>query len=530
MAEWTLDFLLPSELLLQLWWSFVPAALCCVLLEAFLLPHGRQLWRRPLAIWAGHLAVLLLIYVLELLIFNRPWFAASQLLFWQGLMLVVNRVKLSQLYEPFVYQDLHYFVDIFRHPRLYLPFFGLWRLILAVTLPYLLVAVALQLEPALHQQWQWPQLIASWLLLVLIMLLVALYSWLHVSPLVGVDPALDQAEMGMLGGFIAYAKAERQLARLAEPLQRSPVGVHRPAQPDLPHLVVVQSESFFDARKLWPQIKPECYQWFDELQQQSIYAGELAVPAIGANTLRSEFSFLTGLTNHQQGIHRFNPYRRLARQPVSTLASRLRAQGYRTVCVHPYPISFYQRDRVYPHLGFDEFIDRKAFAHQSDNHYVGDVEVADKVEQLLAQATVPTFIFVITMENHGPLQLEKVGVDEPARYLTALPPAMVTELTAYLRHIANAEQMARQLCQALQRSERPGVLCWYGDHLPILSALYKACAYDSHLTDYLIWSTQPVRQPPVRQVRPVEQLANLLLGQLSATAQSQPRANHDKVK
>jgi hypothetical protein len=504
-ADLTLDSWLPAALLLQLWWGFAPAALGCILLEACLLPHGRHLWRRPLAVWAGHLAVLLLVYVLELLMFQRPWFAASQLLFWQGLMLVVNRVKLAQLYEPFVYQDLHYFIDIFRHPRLYLPFFGLGRLIVSVALPFVLVAFAIQLEPALQHQWQWSQLIAGWLLLVALMLLVGLYSWLHVSPLVGVDPALDQAEMGMLGGFIAYAKAERQLARLAEPLQVSPSGPHQP------HLVVVQSESFFDARKLWPQIKPECYQWFDELQQQSLYAGELAVPAIGANTLRSEFSFLTGLTNHQQGIHRFNPYRRLARQPVRTLASRLRAQGYRTVCVHPYPISFYQRDRVYPHLGFDEFIDRKAFTHQSNNHYVGDIEVAEKVQQILAQASGPVFVFVITMENHGPLHLEKVEVDEPAHYLSALPPAMVAELTAYLRHIANAGEMAKQLCQTLQQSDREGVLCWYGDHLPILPALYKACEYDSHLTDYLIWSTRPVSAQPRRRERPVDQLANLLL-------------------
>lgn len=484
--------------------SFVLAALLCFVLEFCLLPAGGRLWRRKGAVWAGHLAVLLLIYLVELLIFRRPWFAASQVVFWQALMLVVNRVKLAQLYEPFVYQDLHYFVDIFRHPRLYLPFFGFGRLALAIFVPVVLVGLALQLEaPMGLLQLAWPLLS-----LLLITLLLMFGSWHYVSPLVGIDPTLDQVEMGMLGGFIAYAKAERQLALLAEPLDCvEPGGVQ-------PHLVVVQSESFFDARRLWPAIHPQCYRWFDQLNADALLHGELAVPAIGANTLRSEFAFLTGLTNSEQGIHRFNPYRRLARQQLTTLASRLKAEGYRTVCVHPYPVSFYQRDRVFPHLGFDEFIDRKGFSHHSDNHYVGDEEVAERVRQILQQATEPTFVFVITMENHGPLQLEKVSIEEPAQYLTALPPKSVQELTAYLRHVVNAGKMAQILCDTLQQSSRPGLLCWYGDHLPILPELYQAEQFDSHRTDYLIWASAQQQSGLQRQAvaqREVHDLANLLL-------------------
>jgi len=503
LAQW-----FPNELLLQLWLGFWPAAFVCFLLEVMLLPQGRGLWRRPLSIWAGHLAVLLFIYVIELLLFQRPWFAASQLLFWQTLMLVVNRVKLAQLYEPFVYQDLHYFIDIFRHPRLYLPFFGTFRLVVALLVPSVLVYVALQLEVPLTQQWQWAQLVPSMLLLGMVMMGFAFYSYVQVSPLVGVDPTLDQAEMGMLGGFIAYAKAERHLAELAEPLESIPHGQCQP------HLVVVQSESFFDFRRLWPAVQPACYQWFDELNSASILHGELTVPAIGANTLRSEFTFLTGLTNSEQGIHRFNPYRRLARQQLTTLASRLKAQGYRTVCVHPYPVSFYQRDRVFPHLGFDEFIDRKAFSQHTEHQYVGDIDVAECVQRILESATEPTFVFVITMENHGPLHLEKIAINEPAQYLTELPPNSVREVTAYLRHIANAGTMAKMLCQTLQHNDRPGLLCWYGDHLPILPDLYKAQRFDSHRTDYFIWSTDAAESAQSQQpmtTRPIDELANILL-------------------
>jgi hypothetical protein len=118
------------------------------------------------------------------------------------------------------------------------------------------------------------------------------------------------------------------------------------------------------------------------------------------------------------------------------------------------------------------------------------------------------------MENHGPLQLEKVSIEEPAQYLTALPPKSVHELTAYLRHVVNAGKMAKILCDTLQQSLRPGLLCWYGDHLPILPELYQAEQFDSHRTDYLIWASAQqqsgLQQQAVAQ-REVHDLANLLL-------------------
>ena len=260
-------------------------------LEPLLQPDGQHWWRRSGAAWLGHAAILLCVFAIELLLFRRPWFAFSQVLFWQALMLVVNRVKLNSLYEPFVYQDLHYFVDLFRHPRLYLPFFGLARFITAVLVPVALVIIALQLETPLPERFGWPAFLClSWILLLLSVLGIAL-SWRWQSPLAGLDPSQDQAETGMLSSFIGYARAERQLAALDEPL------LTMPAVENSPHLVVVQSESFFDARTLWPSIKPKVYQWFDDISHLSLLHGPLQVHAIGANViLGAEFRLLWRVT------------------------------------------------------------------------------------------------------------------------------------------------------------------------------------------------------------------------------------------
>jgi phosphoglycerol transferase MdoB-like AlkP superfamily enzyme len=113
-------------------------------------------------------------------------------------------------------------------------------------------------------------------------------------------------------------------------------------------------------------------------------------------------------------------------------AGRLPAssRGYRTVCVHPYAASFYSRDKVYPQLGFDEFIDLRAFAGApKSGPYVSDLAVAERVCSLLSARLTsrPLFVFVITMENHGPLHLEKVHPGDAERfYSTPPPPAAMT--------------------------------------------------------------------------------------------------------
>lgn len=112
-------------------------------------------------------------------------------------------------------------------------------------------------------------------------------------------------------------------------------------------------------------------------------AGQMTVPAWGANTIRTEFAFLSGIDAEHLGVHRFNSYRAIAAGwRVASLASYLKSLGYRTVCVHPYPVGFYQRDRVYPSLGFDAFLDIQAFdGVEHVGPYMDDAAVADKVDQ-----------------------------------------------------------------------------------------------------------------------------------------------------
>lgn len=441
---------------------------------------------RPWRAVAAHLGLWTLAFGSVLLVVQRPVFAAllvlAELLFFA----IVNNAKVQALREPFVFQDFEYFTDVLKHPRLILPYLGIGRALVVCAAFGVAIYLGIALEPGLPARTGWPAFLAG---LGLLAAAGAALLWLGTPrPLpVLFDPVEDLRRFGQLASLWYYGLAER--ARPAHPqASRFAVSGTGPAARDLPNIVVVQSESFFDARRLHSGVRPGLLRQFDAIRTASVQHGLLHVPAWGGNTARSEFSFLTGFGTDELGVNRFNPYRKLAQQKVPNLARFLKQAGYRTVCVHPYPVSFYSRDTAYPALGFDEFLDLEQFRDaERYGPYVSDKAVADKVGALLEISGQPVFLFAITMENHGPLHLERVAPGDVERLYAAPPPEGYDDLTVYLRHLANADRMMLSLRERLEQSPRDGWLCWYGDHVPILQKVYEATGYTDGRTDYFIW-------------------------------------------
>lgn len=268
---------------------------------------------------------------------------------------------------------------------------------------------------------------------------------------------------------------------------------HQSEQP-LPNVVLVQSESFFDPRPWCAEVNSDLLPHFDATRANATLHGALNVPAWGANTVRTECAVLTGIAPGHWGVRQFNPYRTLARHPMPSLASALKAAGYRTVCVHPYLASFYFRHKVIPQLGFDHFIDINAFQSSDKNgQYVSDQAVARKIGRLLEDDdNRPLFVFVITMENHGPLHLEAPNQATLANTLPGAPwplPDHLRDLAVYLQHLSESDKMLASVKNSLNTAKRPGLLGWYGDHVPILPQAYTHFTPPDSRTPYMIWSS-----------------------------------------
>jgi hypothetical protein len=456
-------------------------------LEACLSLRPRPPWRRPASAVLLHAGLWMLAFALAWALVRRPYFAAALALAGAGLIVVVDNAKYQALREPFVWAVFEYFTDALRHPRLYLPFLGLWRALGAAAGAGAALAAGLMLEaPGLS----WAGVCALGL------------GGAAIAAAAGSRPRRitfearkDLRRLGLAAALWGYARSERQMK--APPA--TPFSVPPAASPEaLPDLVSVQSESFFDPRARYPQLRPGLLAEFDALRARACAHGPLRVASWGANTVRTEFAFLSGLDAGRQGVHRYQPYRRLARTGLASLAGYLRGLGYRTVCVHPYHGGFYGRDRVLPLLGFDEFIDISAFEGGAPGQpYVGDRELAARVTDLLArERTGPLYVHVITMENHGPLHWERVDAADEAAVCREPLPADCRDLVAYCRHLRNADAMFGMLASALAALPRPGGLCVYGDHVPIMPGVYRRLGAPSGETDYLIWRPDGTARAP----------------------------------
>ncbi len=413
-------------------------------------------------------------------VLRRPFLAGGLLVLAFGVLHLVDAAKRRAVREPLVFSDLDLFSQALRFPRLYLPYFGFVRGV-GVAVGFTVIVVAgLTLEPPAGG-WRW--------LSVALFGAALLTLGSRVAPPVSFDPQEDFARFGLLATLWLYWREERKPA----PAVASNSFIVR--SEDLsgrPHIIALQSESFFDVRRLGVQAALE---EFDRLCAAGL-SGRLAVPAWGANTMRTEFAFLSGIPNAALGVHRFNPYRRFARRRIPTLATLLGERGYRTLCVHPYPAAFFGRDRVFPNLGFDEFVDLDDFVDaRRDGPYVGDIELSRKVVEVLTAAAQPVFVFAISMESHGPFRLE--GSDE---------------LGIYLRHLTNADAALGMLSGAL-RVRGDGVLCVFGDHVPSLPSLYRDLEQPGDWrTDYLVWRAGQAK--PQRCDLAVEQLGQRVLNQI----------------
>ncbi|AXA70144.1 capsular biosynthesis protein [Achromobacter insolitus] len=480
-------------------------------IEILLAPRPVAPWRRPAAALGVHVGVWTLAFALELALFRRPYFGVANVLAIQLLIVLVSNAKYHALREPFVYPDFEYFTDAIKHPRLYLPFFGLMRALAAGGGYGAALWAGLALEDSVTAGagiWlvsfaELPQehmfdptapvvpFFAHTFALAASGLVLAITAGRRI--LVAFHASDDLQRLGLMAALWAYGRSERQSS--SELRAQAPfANVQAPkVLPDpLPDLIVIQSESFFDARRAYPDLlRQDILANFDLLKSEAVAHGQLKVAAWGANTVRTEFAFLSGMGSEALGIHQYNPYRKLAGQGMPTVASYLKSLGYRTVCVHPYHRSFYRRDKVLPLLGFDEFIGIEAFQDaKRDGPYVGDRALGEYVVRMLQERSDrPLYVHVITMENHGPLHWEHVDPTNVADVLEAPLPEACRDLVAYARHLRNADEMLGHLRTRILERRAPALLCLFGDHVPIMPSVYKTIGAPEGTTDYVIWGT-----------------------------------------
>ncbi len=452
-----------------------------------------------------HILSVVFLTHLVLIITSRPLFSACVSLALVGLVAAVSNAKYESLREPFVFTDLSLFSQLFAHPRLYLPFLSIGKVV-AIGAGILLVIAGFVVERPVHRG----SVAMAWFAAALpFALAVPIAGRLSLT----LDPGADQRRHGFFAVFVAYLLNGLRPATFRKFHEVVAAGPFATAQPSRrPGVILIQSESFFDARRLGGVVESRLFSRFDEACREAVWHGEMTVPAWGANTMRTEFAVLTGTESFALEYARFYPYV-FVRKKIASLASWFDRCGYDTVAIHPYYADFFGRNRVFPLLGFTRFLDIRHFESASRaGPYVADAAVS---ESIIAELEAggdgpPRFIFAMTMENHGPLHLEQVLPGESSSRHTLGEDPTWRDLTAYLRHIENADAMIGRLLDHLRNSDRETVVCFYGDHVPALPHVFEKLGVTPQTSDYFIWRNYGTDTPECRNLA-AEELGVALL-------------------
>jgi Sulfatase len=401
------------------------------------------------------------------------------------------------LREPVVFSESVELPQVFTHPHLYLPFAGPALVVGGAAAAALLALALLIGEPAI-----WPARPLT-ALAVTAGLLVPIWFGLRknvIGSVAGVlrrlgpsgEPFADAAALGPFAMLIVHtiiARAERPARQRALALRRDAISA-RLAQGGDPRrpIIVVQCESFFDARRLSSRIPRELLAGFDLCCSRGLQFGRVEVPGWGANTMRAEFAVLTGVPETELGYDRFNPYYALARVPLESQVWRLRRAGYRTICLHPFDRRFFRRDLTMPALGFERFFGAEVLGSPNRPPYCSDPQLARQILRVLDEEGPNTFIFAITMGNHGPWLPAGSPID-PAVAALFQPDefADTAGLLRYLDGLRQSDMMLRQLMEGLEQRRSPALLAFYGDHLPSLGSAFSHFGFAEWSSDYVIW-------------------------------------------
>lgn len=296
--------------------------------------------------------------------------------------------------------------------------------------------------------------------------------------------------------------------------------VFDPAQPldaQQPHIVMIMGESFSDLSEN-PHL--DFSRTGDPLEnfkaicaEEGTVSGHIIVPNFGGGTSNTEYDVLTGCATRYLDTEQ--PAYSLIHQPFDALPYQLRLLGYDTLAIHPGNAWFYNRQNVYPDLGFEEchFLeDSFDFETQEIAGYVNEAATFDQIIETLdahiTQEDTPLFSFTVTIQNHGPYE-RKFGDAAPGFDTdVALSDAQRDVLSQYFYGISLADAQIGRLKEYAESSEEPIVLVYFGDHLPGLSGsadIFRALDYPINAdgdaaeqlglykTPYFIWCNESAK-------------------------------------
>ena len=249
-----------------------------------------------------------------------------------------------------------------------------------------------------------------------------------------------------------------------------------------PNVVVIMNETFSDLNVV-NKIKTnkEVMPFINSLKDNTI-KGHMLVSVFGGGTSNSEYEFLTGNSVSALPLNG-NAYTQFVKHKVPSLASQLKEQGYDTLAFHPYKAHGWNRDTVYPLLGFDQFLDETCMNPNGEKFrgWYSDSEDYNKIIDIFnkKKAGQPLFLFNVTIQNHGGYLIADKNFKEEIK----IKDEKATDTAnRYLSLIHESDRAFEKIINYFKNQKEPTIVVMFGDHQPKLEDSFYELLYGKSLS------------------------------------------------
>lgn len=277
-----------------------------------------------------------------------------------------------------------------------------------------------------------------------------------------------------------------------ESLKKDLDDVEPEANDKTPNIIFVQLESFFDPThvkgiSLSENPLPNYQKLISEYS-----SGYLSVPCFGAGTCNTEFEVQTGINIDDFGPGEY-PYRTIMKSKVcESMAYDLKKLGYSTHAIHNNDGTFYDRNLVFSHLGYDTFtsIEYMDGFEKTPMGWAKDYVLTDEIDKALNSTSGTDYVFTISVQGHGDYPSTPVEGYTPEINVTNFPVAeQQSAFEYYVNQIHEMDNFIGELIEKLSERDEETVLVLYGDHLPTFDFADDMLSNgDKFQTQYVIWS------------------------------------------
>jgi len=342
---------------------------------------------------------------------------------------------------------------------------------------------------------------------------------------------------GLTAGFLANLKfmnvekpdgySEETVEKAASSYKKEdPAGEKNPEE--LPNVVVIMDEAFSDLAVLGEFETDYDYMPFIKSLKENAVTGNCYVSVKGGNTANSEYEFLTG--NSMAFLPAGSvPYQQYIKEELPSLASWLGNMGYKTTAIHPYNASGWDRDTVYPWLGFEETLFKPDFEDPIlVRNYISDLSAFTKIIELFEnkEEDERLFTFEVTMQNHGGYSKDVEGFEETV-HLTQKEDktTQIRAVEKYLTLMLETDRAFEMLVSYFQKYQQKTVVLLFGDHQPsdyITNPILRLAGrdrdgedadnvlFDNHIVPFVIWANYDIDEEELEAIS-VNYLGELLL-------------------